>query len=71
MTRKDCVRIGTFLKPLTRDIVTANAMPTVLDALCRAFAADNPQFKSGRFVGFVNGSCGPSGGRVHEREYQG
>ena len=71
MTRKDYVRIGTFLKPLTRDIVTANAMPTVLDALCRAFQSDNMAFKTGLFVGFVNGSCGPSGGRVHEREHQG
>ena len=71
MTKKDYVLIGAALKPLTRDIVTANAMPTVLRALCGAFVADNPAFASWRFVGFVNGACGPSGGRVHEREDQG
>jgi len=71
VTKKDYVLIGAALKPLTRDPLTANAMPTVIGVLCRAFQSDNMAFKTGLFMDYVNGACGPSGGRVHEREDQG
>ena len=70
MTKKDYIAIGKELQRALeqvredQDIGAEGTFCIAVDALCRAFRADNPAFKEDRFRAFVYGQCGPSGGEI-------
>ena len=74
MTRKDFIIIADAIKECsTRRVkrVRGGRYPALnrnelLDKLCRALGRDNPAFMPSRFVRYINGQCGPAGGKVRK-----
>lgn len=57
MTKKHFIALADHLKGVK---LSAQA----LDAICAFCRSQNPNFMESRFRAYINGQCGPSGGKV-------
>ena len=68
MTKKDYIRFADRLRGVKAELKLFKEPEHVylrmLEELCWMFAADNPRFERVTFLGYLNGTCGPSGGKV-------
>lgn len=65
MTKQDYIKLADALRDdveWQRQNIPYCFKPDLLDALCIMLQRDNPNFRARRFVGYVNGECGPNGG---------
>ena len=64
MTKKDYIRAA--------DMVRRGYPPEIrgelVSFLTEFFAEDNPRFGPNIFLGYINGTCGPSGGAITSRK---
>ena len=57
MSKKDFIRLADYLRHVT---LSPEALRAILD-FCKA---SNSRFDEDIFVGYMNGTCGPNGGKV-------
>ena len=69
MSKKDFIALADTLRPHALydphgELVDISAWggDSILDALCRFMAAQNPRFDRERWLGYLAGTCGPNGG---------
>lgn len=61
MSKKDFIALADALRPLGNRIDG-----DIKNALCRFMRSQNQNFKEDRWLNYLAGECGPSGGRIKE-----
>ena len=64
ITKNQIIEIADTIKDIARDADGLIELSLVVDKFADYLAAQNPNFKRERFIGYINGECGPNGGRV-------
>lgn len=59
MSKKDYIAIADAFRSI-------RVPGAVIDALIRVFKADNPAFNENRWLNYLSGKCGPSGGKIRK-----
>lgn len=63
MTKKDFIALADLIKARS-DFFKNN--PLVIESLADFCEGQNPNFKRGRWIEYIHGNCGPSGGKVKD-----
>ena len=61
MTKKDFIKIADEIRPVVDD--GNGEYAPMLAALMNVFKKINGSFKASRWMSYLNGECGPSGGK--------
>ncbi len=64
MTRKDFIELADAIKEHNASPGSIRFTQTQINALARFCASQNPRFDRARWLGYIDGTNGPSGGRV-------
>jgi len=57
MSKKDFIRLADYLRGI-------ELSPNALQAICDFCRESNPRFMQDRFIGYLQGNCGPNGGAI-------
>ncbi len=64
ITKKQIIEIADTIKDIARDADGLIELSLVVDKFADYLEAQNPNFNRERFNGYINGTCGPNGGKV-------
>lgn len=75
MTKKDFIELADTMRPVLKmrdedggDGGGNEVRAQVIAALCTFCRSQNPRFMRDRWVDYLNGECGPYGGRLRKKE---
>jgi hypothetical protein len=65
MTKKDFIKLADYVKEFSRQ--GESFTPRQIVCLANFCKEQNPKFDRERWLGYIDGECGPSGGKVKKR----
>lgn len=72
MSKKHFIALADAMRPVlnadgVNELTGVTSKANVIDALIRFCHEQNPNFMEGRWMDYLNGDCGPSGGQIKRR----
>lgn len=64
MTKKHFIELADTLRLEIKPELSPEAFEVVVREMCRFCRGMNGRFREETFRGYINGECGPSGGRI-------